>query len=186
MVDSISPAFVKFPYAGTIVGRMLAGYGELEFDLSRCVAAALDDDDGAIKALFRLRGEQARISVADALMRQRYLYHGIDAQYCETIANMQFCRKIRNNYSHCHWIVENGSLCFVTLEDIVEKNSPLDFKKLKSYPVDDALLDEQEAFFRFTQRGLWYLRFEFEVRAGRAASHPFPMPAKTAQPPEYR
>jgi len=185
MSDPVCVAFVKYPYEGNIIGRILSGYGELEFDMARCVAGALDDDDGGIKALFRLRGEEARIQVADALMRQRYLHYGIDAEYSETIANMQYCRRIRNNYAHCHWIDENGALCFVELEDIVDRNTPLDFSRLKSRPVDRTLVESQEAFCRFTQRSLWYLRYELEVRAGRQANHPFSMPPKLARPLEY-
>ena len=61
MPATIMPCFGRFPEEGSIIGRLLAGYGELEFELCRCVAAINDNMDAAIKAMFRVRGEEKRI-----------------------------------------------------------------------------------------------------------------------------
>jgi len=43
-----------------LIGRMLAGYGELELNLGMCLMAALNDDmDVSLKAMFSNRGEDA-------------------------------------------------------------------------------------------------------------------------------
>jgi hypothetical protein len=60
---------------GKIIGRLLAGYGELELEM--CVAAVTNNNlDGAIK-IFRVRGGENRITAADTL---------------------KICKKIRPNY----------------------------------------------------------------------------------------
>jgi hypothetical protein len=41
MARTILPAFVQFPKEAAIIGRLLAGYGELEFDLCNCLRAAV-------------------------------------------------------------------------------------------------------------------------------------------------
>ncbi len=69
----VMPAFRKFTLEAAIIGRLLAGYAELEIDLLHCVALAREDFDAVLKAMFRARGETRRIDVADALGRQ--LYH---------------------------------------------------------------------------------------------------------------
>jgi hypothetical protein len=37
---------------------LVAGYGELEFGVARCLASALGDSDTAFKTLYRIRGEE--------------------------------------------------------------------------------------------------------------------------------
>lgn len=64
-------AFAQFPEEGAIVGRLIVGYGQLEWDLCLLVGAALNDWETAVKAMFRSRGESQRLSLADALARQR-------------------------------------------------------------------------------------------------------------------
>ena len=93
------PAFIRFPQEAAIIGRLLAGYGELEFELSRCLGAALGDDNTAARALFRVRGEKQRILTADALMRHKYHAADLETRYSETIACMHWCRTARNQYA---------------------------------------------------------------------------------------
>jgi len=66
-MSSIMPAFVRYPEEAAIIGRLLAGYGELEFDLCLCVGHARGDMDMAFKAMFRPRGETQRIDIADPI-----------------------------------------------------------------------------------------------------------------------
>jgi hypothetical protein len=37
------PVFNTFPVEGAIIGRLLVGYGDLEFDLCNCIGMAIDD-----------------------------------------------------------------------------------------------------------------------------------------------
>ena len=64
MTETIMPGFDRFPAEASIIGRLLAGYGELEFELCRCVAAVTIDLDAAIRAMFKDRGEYKRIQTA--------------------------------------------------------------------------------------------------------------------------
>lgn len=53
MPETIMPGFDRFPKQGMIIGRLLTGYGELEFELCRCVESVTGDLDAAIRALFK-------------------------------------------------------------------------------------------------------------------------------------
>src|SRR4051794_31432912 len=82
---TIQRAFQLCPEEGAIIGRLLAGYGELEVDLALCVAATLDDDvDTAFRIMFRLRGESQRIEIADAFIQQHYSA-GLRSEYGEAL-----------------------------------------------------------------------------------------------------
>jgi hypothetical protein len=94
MKPSSLPAFDYFPKEGAIIGRLLAGYTKL--DLMNCVQIVRDDFDTVMKAMFRSRGEQARISVADAFGRQHYHKYRLGTQFEQSISCMKYCLKIRN------------------------------------------------------------------------------------------
>ena len=91
MSETIMPAFIRFPQEATIIGRLLAGYGDLEFDLCYCVAVARDDFDMAFKSMFRL----------DSIGRSKYRELKLGTQFAEAIAATDYCRRIRNQYAHC-------------------------------------------------------------------------------------
>ena len=42
MADYIIPSFIDFPVEGAIVGRILAGYGELELELANASLLLLE------------------------------------------------------------------------------------------------------------------------------------------------
>jgi len=48
MANGILRAFLRFQNEEKIIGAMLTGYGELEYDLCLCVAAAFFDLDTAV------------------------------------------------------------------------------------------------------------------------------------------
>jgi hypothetical protein len=73
VTETIMPCFDRYPEEGDVVGRLLAGYGELEIELCNCVAALSGNLDDAIKALFSQQGESRRINNADAMARNDYL-----------------------------------------------------------------------------------------------------------------
>src|SRR5688500_6557574 len=68
---SILIAFQRYPKEAAIIGRLLAGYGDLEYELHLSLGAALGSDEAALRAMFRVRGEKQRIQIADALMREK-------------------------------------------------------------------------------------------------------------------
>src|SRR5215468_6824220 len=99
----VMPAFHRFQSEAAIIGRLLAGYAELEIDLLNCVSQARADFDGTLKAMFRVRGETARINVGDALGRQAYLKLGLGPDFELAVSVIRHCLKIRNQYAHRNW-----------------------------------------------------------------------------------
>lgn len=90
-------SFAKYPEQGMIVGKLVAGYGDLEFSLAECLSATMGDDlSMACRIMFRVRGEEARIQVADGGMRVQFDEIGLINTYTEAVADMHWCRRIRN------------------------------------------------------------------------------------------
>jgi hypothetical protein len=96
MSETFMPGFRHFSNEGATIGRLLAGYGELEFEMCRCLESAMGSFDAAFKLLFRKRGERKRIDRADKIMRPEFSAAGLDANYTITMTSMDTCRIIRN------------------------------------------------------------------------------------------
>ena len=68
MARSILAPFRKFAAEGAAVGRLLAGYSNVEVGLLHCVVAGRGGDlDTVLKKMFRVRGETRRINEAEKL-----------------------------------------------------------------------------------------------------------------------
>src|SRR6516162_3349233 len=116
---SILGPFLKFPDEAAIIGRLSAGYTTLEIGLMHCVQVVRDDFDAVLKAMFRGRGETARIDIADALGRHFYDDRGLATEFGMAVGAVRYCLKIRNQYAHCVWYDDNsGKLAFVNVEEI--------------------------------------------------------------------
>jgi hypothetical protein len=65
--------FDAFPKAKEGVGTILASYGEIEFALLGILSDTLFDGESAnaLRVLFRIRGEGARIDVCDGLVSKK-------------------------------------------------------------------------------------------------------------------
>ncbi len=159
----------------SIIGRILAGYGELEFEFADCLKHFAHDMHSAFAALFRLRSESGRIQVADALIRGPIAALGLGTQYKDTYDAMLHCLKIRNQYAHCHWLEHEGQLLFTMLEDAFD--GP-DTKSLTIRVASLPTLVAQEGYFDYTQRCFWFLSNETQRLKGRIREHPFAMPPK--------
>jgi hypothetical protein len=59
--------FRKFPKEAEIIGRMVMGYGEMEYHLGWCVTHIIDDEDTAFKVIFRSPGEIGLVRLCDPL-----------------------------------------------------------------------------------------------------------------------
>jgi hypothetical protein len=157
-MPTIMPCFDNCPKEGDIIGRLLAGYGELELEMCDCVAATTDDLDGAIKRLFGRRGEERRIKTADEMMRAHYASAGLASKYDPTIANMHWCRTVRNQYAHCNWYYTAAEgLCFVDLEHTAKLRRKIESVVAHRYPIDVALLKQQENYFTYVRYCYWHL-----------------------------
>ncbi len=186
VIRPIMPAFIHCPNEAAIIGRLLAGYGDLEFSLCHLVRWVIGDQDSAFKALFRTRGETQRIDIADALMRQRVIDAGHETAYGMTISNMRFCLKIRNQFAHCHWLVQPElELHFIDMEEQAGRgnNQILDLAALTQFRIAVPTLQEQEEFFRLTDEGLGYLIYEFQILAGILTKNLFEAPKPLSRPP---
>jgi hypothetical protein len=181
--ETILWAFQDYPAEAAIIGRLLAGYGDLEFTLLTCVVAVSRDVNTSIRTLFRVRGEKQRIQIADAIIRHAYKKAGLYEPYCEGIGAMEFCRQIRNQYAHCHWISykkQQTGLFFTDLEDVAKQNS--DDPTVQELHVDVPLLDSQEAYFSYTMSCLVFLNLEYKRLTGQSPTHTLSMPKKRPRP----
>jgi hypothetical protein len=144
-------AFVNYPQEGAIIGAILAGYGELDYQCSHCLSSALQDREGAFRAFFRLRGEEQRIEIADALMRAHYEQAELKDKYDTAINGLRWCKKIRNQYSHYHWagFDKTAGLFFTNMEIPAKLQRGEIIFHMRH--VDVGLLRKQEEYFDYTQ-----------------------------------
>lgn len=183
---SVTNVFGRFAGTdGAKVGMLLAAYGNLEVDLMHCVQVVRDDLDTTLKAMFRVRGESARIAVADALGRQAYINLKLESEFGEAIASLHHCRKIRNHYAHCVWYDDWGDkLGFVDLEELANENACVtDLKALTRRVVDMSLLNAQVEYFDYTSTLLTWINFEGRYRAGKLPEPLGERPTRANQPP---
>lgn len=181
----LMPAFHRFPPEASIIGRLLAGYAELEIDLLHCVSVAREDFDATLKAMFRIRGETQRIDVADALGRQSYRERKLGTDFEMAIGAVRYCLKIRNQFAHCNWYDDNsGKLAYVNVEEVAKQNEHVSgFERITRFYVDVPTLTEQERYFAYADALLTFVNFEGRHRAGKISSQPFAKPAQMKQPP---
>ena len=52
----LMPAFLRYPNEAAILGRLLAGYGELEFIYAQCLAETIGNQETALRTYFGIRG----------------------------------------------------------------------------------------------------------------------------------
>ena len=177
MPSILTPAFDRFPMEASIVGRLLAGYAELDFQFGLCAERALrkaqhpgypeavehqaDNRHVALKALYRLRSESSRIQVADALARSEFTYLGLQAPYSDALGAIKHCLKIRNQFAHCHWGTHpEFGLMLTNLEENAEGAGDFTFESAWR-KIDLALLQKQEEYFEYAMRCLEFIHGEF-------------------------
>jgi hypothetical protein len=177
------PAFQKHASAGAVIGRLVAGYGELEFDLCRCLAAVWNDEVAAVQEVFRLRGERKRMETIDKRARTAYAAAGLGQEYEQAFSAMDWCRETRNQYAHCSWAsYDKKGLAFVNLGEgakLSGKSVPLTF-----YPIDFDLLRRQELYFMHARACMDYLKHAYDALHGRGAN-PFERIPQQDPPPRH-
>lgn len=181
---NISKAFADFPAEAAVIGRILAGYTDLEIDLMNCVKSAREDLDTVLKAMYRGRGESKRIDIADAFGRQTYRKLGLGAQLEMAIGAVRYCTKIRNQYAHCIWWNDySGALAFANIEEIAKLNEPIvDLQGMNVHHISVTLLESQFAYFEYTSDLLIWVLHEGNKKAGRPA-HPNLAQPNAPEPP---
>jgi hypothetical protein len=188
----LMPAFHRRKKDSAVVGRLIAGYGELEFLLAMCTGVALADrrepnpkhtrprhriryEHIGIKRFFRIRGEQNRIDYAKKQMHKVFFKMGMRADYIEIMGAMATCLKIRNLFAHCHWgQSKKRGLFFIDLEAAGRAPGRLTLNNFRH--ADGKTLAQIEDYFWYTFLCLDYLAKEFSIRAdlmrGPAPSRP--------------
>jgi hypothetical protein len=98
------------------------------------------------------------------------------------VGDMDFCRRVRNQYAHCHWLdTDDDGLCFRLLEPTASKPN---VTYAKAYKADATLLAQQETYFLYVGRCLWYLADTANKAAGKSSTRPLRrLPKKVARPP---
>jgi len=155
-------AFDRFPEEGRLVGRLLTAYADLEVALLQCVHAAVGNFDLVLKAMYRIRGETARLRIADGLGYAGFAGHNLDAHFSSAIDDMGYCRELRNSYAHSNWFVNHeGKLAFTALEKLAETNNFSEsLEKLPTRYINAELLERQFDYFNHTGDRFGWLQHE--------------------------
>src|SRR5215470_12660284 len=148
---------------GMVIGRLLAGYGELEVLLLACRIAAEGMVDLPVRELFSSRGEKRRLVTATAILRSDYTRAGLIGDLQQASDDLDWCRQIRNQYSHCqwYWTTQDG-LCFVNLEELAKQPTFILDLTAGRHPISRSLLEDQEAFFLYVKECLMYLETSYK------------------------
>lgn len=161
---------------GSIAGRLLTGYVNLEVSLLHCVQMSMGGQfDAVLKKMFSKRGEFKRIEKAAALGGPACAAHSLKGHFDQAIRCMHYCLKIRNQYAHWVWWDDNsGKLAFANLEQLAKRKRKVpDLDKLKVHHIDGALLAKQEKYFSDVDDLFSWINFESRVRDGRLSMNPF-------------
>lgn len=185
----LNPALHRFPVEASIIGRLVLSYGELELMVALILGNVIKNRDAALRMMFRVVGESARIGAADAMMRDAFADVGLTEDYAEGMGAVRFCIKIRNQFAHCHWAdYETAGLFFTDLQD--PARTPADFQHYWDH-IDEPLAISMENYFEYAQQCLRYLEYECTkrtmkidpTRPSARYRHPYSMPPKLEQPP---
>lgn len=184
---TILHAFQDFPDEAALVGRMLAGYADLEIDLMNCAKAVHGELDLALKTMFRGRGNTQRINIADALARQPYTDLDLGGEFERAIGAVRFCLRVRNQYAHCTWWDDNtGQLAFANLEELAKQDTVVQsLHGLTVHHVTVPHLQAQFAYFEYADNLLLGVIQEGNRRAGRPAHPGIVIPPVIAPPPIF-
>ena len=187
MTRSIMAPFSKFSKEGDTIGRLLAGYSNIELSLFHAVHVAIGDFDAALKKMFGIRSESKRIKAAEKLGLPEYQRLKLATDFEKALRVMRYCLRIRNQYAHWIWWDDHtGWLAFANVEDLTKYKSKVkDFGKLKAHHVDAALLKAQEAYFVYADELLLWVNYEGRFKKGKlgnAKQNPLNKPKGVKRP----
>jgi len=172
---------------GAIIGRLLAGYGDLELEMCTCISQLPNGDiDSAVKKIFGKRGAERRIEMAEEVLIPAYTAIGMGAEISGTLSDMHWCREIRNQFAHCHFVSWGPfGIRFVDLENVAKLTGRI--RKLAHSSADISLstLKSQEAYFNYVQTCFQILAHAFSCSVAKAPNRGRSMPAKMARPPKH-
>jgi hypothetical protein len=176
---------------GIIIGRILAGYGELETTMLACLIAVDGQIDYPIRHLFKRTTAENRIKRARKVLLPDYIKSGLEGEMTEALCNVNWCRELRNQYAHCQWgWTTTDGLFFVNLENLAYQLDPITKVMAHSLPVDVSLLEEQEAYCNYVRECFIYLESAYltldRTRSGaRQPTYVFAKPLGKTRPPMH-
>lgn len=179
MIFSALPCFKQFPEEAAIIGRLLAGYGELEFELAQLVGVVMGDMKRAMRVIYRVKTEGNRLDVADAIIFPALPNEDIRGKYANAFGAMVHCKSIRNGYAHSHWSRNDHNLGCTNLEDFARRTDS-DLVHVKYVPL--AFLQMQEEYFVFVGECWDYLTSEVRLRSHGGPEHKLKFPKILPQP----
>lgn len=179
MRKPIAPFLADFPDHAAIIGDMLLGFVDLEFFIAELVAEAISDTDTAIRMIYRLRGTNDRLNLADALLQPSMTKLRLKGPYGQWLGAMRRCRQIRNQYAHCAWHSDNGRLRFCNLQDAAQTTEGA--TALTFAPIDLDLIREQHEYFEYTLDLALYVIHECRRRMV-GEPHDWKLPKSRAAP----
>lgn len=163
-----------------LVAQMLAGYGEIEWELCDCLRVAMSEKTrkSIMTMFYGLKNEGTRIDLADAILRPEFEAIELEAQYGEALGAIRWCKSVRNQYAHCNWGTHPEGLTFRNMEEQSRKlfKGPSNHRFLT-----EELLELQEQYFRYTRACFVYLQHALYPHKGYGCL-PTTMPPKMHQP----
>jgi hypothetical protein len=174
---------------GKIIGKILAGYGELEVTVLLCLVAVEGQLDLPIRQLFKRMPAERRLEKACKALAQDFKNAGLGSEMDEALSDLDWCRKLRNQYAHCQWgWTPVDGLFFVNLEQLADQAAPI--QKVMDHPrrIDVPLLQEQEAYCDYVRMSFMHLDTAYRawdrMKSGvrQATTYVFPKPAKKMRP----
>lgn len=164
---------------------MLAGYGEIEFNLAAILGYVLQDRDRGIRAYFRLVSERSRLDSTDALIRAPLTSMKLGNEYGVALGAIRACHGMRNKLAHSHWGDHHDypGLWYTNAQEAAQGHLPLDFEW---FHLDETLLQRWEDYFIFTQRCLFFINHRVRYQVEKLKSRPpGEWPAWLSAPPEH-
>ena len=173
---------------GHIVGRILAGYGELEVLMLACLVSVEGQTDLPTRLLFKRMSAENRIKQAKKALLPDFKKAGQEAEMREALDDVNWCRKLRNQYAHCQWgWTQPLGLFFVNLEDLADDPALIVQVMNKPLYVDVPLLTAQEEYCNYVREQFMHLQTAYEAwdrksSTPKMARFVFPKPPKITRP----
>lgn len=172
--------FNENPKAQQLIGSLVIQYGELEYMLCNVVGLIIGDEEVAVKAMYRVRGETSRLQIASALVSSRITESAVKGVFQETMKGISVCKGIRNTYAHAHWFsVWEGAIGYYDLEGIAKSDDVLKFDNMGKSVLDLEILRDQERYFAEVLHNLVHMFYELDgMRCGSSAYTNYISPLK--------
>lgn len=147
--------------------------------LCRVAACVSGDLDVVTKAMYRPRGETARLQIAEAFVGDRINEETLAQVFEDTYRAVGDCLKIRNSYAHAHWLSDSeGQFGFYDLEKIAKSEKPLDLTKMKKTFITEATISKQEIFFVEVLNNLIHLFYRLSGQSNKDTDYIFISPIR--------